>query len=429
MGQQTLLPIPSEFQQPDRARDNDRIIAIDALRGFALFGMVVVHMVEQYMGSPPPASQPSFGVFSTVDMVARGIVGLLFMGKFFAMFSLLFGLSFFIQMDRTSGRGHAFTGRFLWRLALLFVIGAAHHLFYRGDILTIYAMLGASLVLFYRASARTILVVAVLLGLGVPRLLLVGVAEAVGVRWMMLPDDRAVQTYFDTLRGGSLLAVFVSNVREGFLTKLEFQFGVFGRGYQTLALFLIGLYLGRLRWHESLADLRRPLRRIALWGGVTFLAVGGVFGLLVATGGGPPSTPAAITPWQAVVGLGLYDLFNLGFMCFLMAGFLLLYRAPAWHRVLRSLAPVGQTALTSYVCQSLIGTFIFYGYGLGRLGQIGAAGAVLLALLVFAAQVGVAALWLRSFRFGPVEWLWRSLTYGQLQPFQVGRHGSALPAA
>src|SRR5918994_5789506 len=121
----------------------ERIVSIDAVRGFALLGIVVAHMVEQYMGSPPPPSRPQFGIVSpAIDGTAMAIVQLVVVGKFFTMFSLLFGLSFFIQMDRAGRREVPFAGRFAWRLIVLFAMGMAHHLFYRGDILSVYAMLG-----------------------------------------------------------------------------------------------------------------------------------------------------------------------------------------------------------------------------------------------------------------------------------------------
>ena len=156
---------------PTHSPSTERIVTIDAVRGFALLGIVAVHMVEQYLGSPPPASKANQDLW-VVDAVALGLVSLLFVGKFFAMFSLLFGVSFFIQMERAAARGQAFLGRFTWRLAVLCAIGMAHHLVYRGDILATYAVMGLVLLVYYRLSDRWLLITSVAVLVGAPRLML-----------------------------------------------------------------------------------------------------------------------------------------------------------------------------------------------------------------------------------------------------------------
>lgn len=412
-------------QQLAASADPKRIVAIDALRGFALLGIVLVHMVEQYLGGPPP--EPNFGVFAPVDSAVGGVLDLLVRGKFFMMFSLLFGLSFFMLMERGAGRDTSFRSRFLWRLTLLLLIGLVHHLFYRGDILTIYALLGAVLLLFYRASDRTLLLTALLLFLGAPRVLLLAAGEAFGFNPMLLPNNPTGNlAYFEVLRSGSILAVFASNLLEGLQLKLGFQFGLFGRGYQTLALFLIGLYLGRQRWHESLPERRPALRRVLAWGGTLSLAAAGAGALLMPMLSAGPSGGTQPPLWGMAVGLGFQDLFNAATAAVLMAGFVLLYLRPAGGRILAIMAPVGQTALTSYVLQTLLGTYILYGWGMGRIGVIGASTAALLALCIFGAQIVASTLWLQHFRFGPIEWVWRTLTLGRLQPMRARPRG-ALP--
>jgi uncharacterized protein len=396
----------------------ERIVVVDAVRGFALLGIVVAHMVEQYLGSPPPPSIPNFGVFSAVDQIALAVDQLLVVGKFFTIFSLLFGLSFFIQMERGARRGTSFAGRFAWRLAVLFVIGILHHLFYRGDILTIYALLGVLLIPFYRASDRTLLVVAFVLLFGVPRLLLAAADPVFGVQVPMLSlEDPRIEEYFTAIKSGWLPNLFWVNLRDGFWLKLEFLFTWFGRGYQTIGLFLLGLYIGRHGWHERVEEVRRPLKGLTFGGlGAAVLAVAVLGALVVVVG--PPQSPSEIKQWHLLVGLTLLDVVNVGLSAFLMGSFVLLYRSTWFHGALRRLAPVGQTALTTYVCQTLIGTFILYGYGLNLIGEIGAATAMLLAVVVFLIQAFAATMWLRHFQYGPLEWVWRSATFARLAPFR-----------
>lgn len=410
------------MEQPFSNRpDSARIVAVDALRGFALLGILLAHMIEQYVGGPPPT--PDFGILSPLDPIVAAAAEFVIRGKFFMMFSLLFGLSFFIQMNAAAERQTNFRRRFAWRLTVLLLIGLMHHLFYRGDILTVYAVIGFALLLFYRASDRTLLVTALVLFLGLPRLLLLLSSGLLGFDPLLISFEQATNpAYYETLRGGSLLAVFATNVIDGLQLKFAFQFGLFGRGYQTLALFLLGLYLGRKGWHAILPEGRRRLLRVLLCGMATTAVAFGLGSLLMRLlGGNALGLNLSPQAWQMAIGLQFYDVSNLGMMAVLVAGFLLLFLRPSGERVLRSLAPVGKTALTSYVCQTLAGTFLLYGWGSGYLGQIGASSAALLALAIFGSQMVMSALWLRFFRFGPIEWVWRSLTYWRLQPMRIRR--------
>lgn len=400
------------------AEASTRIAAIDALRGFALLGIVVAHMSEQYLGAPPPPAQPDFGVFSAADRVAQALYGLLVMGKFFPIFSLLFGVSFVIQMRAIAARGDAPGGRFLWRLALLFAIGMAHHLLYRGDILAIYAMLGVALVLAQRLSGRTLLVIAAALLAGLPRLLLAGAGWLTGQPLVLLPPADELAPYYVAVMSGSPLDIAIANLREGFTTKLIFQFGLFGRGYQTLALFLVGLWLARHGWHERLAERRDLLRRALRWSfGLIAAAVVVLGGALAVVG--LPSTPESFTRTQVVIGLTLMDTVNLGLASVFVTSFLLLFGRPGPRRWLQPLVPVGRTALTVYLTQTIVGTVLLFGFGLGWIGRIGTATAILIAVIIFALQALVATLWLRAFHYGPVEWAWRSLTFGRVVPWRV----------
>jgi uncharacterized protein len=404
-------------------------VSVDALRGFALLGILVAHMVEQYLASPPPPSRPNFGIFSPIDGVALGVVQLLAVGKFFTMFSLLFGLSFFIQMSRAAERGMAFAGRFAWRLVVLLAIGMAHHLFYRGDILSVYALLGLALIPFHRTTDRTLLVTAVVLLLGVHRLVFAGTGLLLGSQVPLMTFDNAeVESYYAAIKAGSLPTLFWLNLRDGFVAKMEFQFGWFGRGYQTMGLFLLGVYAGRHGWHERTAGLRPAIRRATL-AGVALAVVAAAATAAAMFAGGPPQSQNDIRLWHLLVGLTGLDLVNLGLTAALAGGFLLLYHSQRLHGPMSAFAPVGRMALTTYVCQTLIGTFIYYGHGLNLSGEIGAATALLLAFVIFAAQMLVSARWLRHFQYGPLEWVWRSATFGIRQPFRRRPAMAVAPAS
>src|SRR5579859_7920124 len=201
----------------------DRIEIIDILRGFALLGIIIVHFTEQYYAGQPPASHERLGSSGIADGIVQGFSGIFVQGKFFMIFSFLFGLSFFIQLDKSSG-SPSFLLRFAWRLIVLFAIGFLHHLHYRGDILTIYAVLGFGLLLFYRLPDKALLILALFLVFNIPSL---GVRLYEGVYGnggnpFGSSDQKQLQQYFETLKSGSYFNILNANLHE-FKFKFDFQ--------------------------------------------------------------------------------------------------------------------------------------------------------------------------------------------------------------
>ena len=391
-----------------------RLDVVDALRGFALMGIVFVHFMEQFYAGPAPAPHENYTQHIFADGIFDGFVNILMRSKFFMLFSFLFGLSFAIQMER---RGKGFAWRFLWRIAILFAIGWLHHLFYRGDILTVYALVGVPLVFCYSLSNRWLLIVAAILMLGVPRLI-IKTTNPVAAN-MSLQDSLAKPkeiVYWQTVKTGSWLDIAKQNANWGYENKMNFQFGVFGRGYQTLAVFLLGLYAGRIRLFENLDDKKRYLKRGLWWSLGCFLGCFVLGALLFAVLKLPEKLGAG---WDFIIGIGLYDISNLMQTAFYIFAFLLLFVNKAWwRRQFLKLAPYGRMALTNYFLQSVIGTFIFFAYGFNQLDQFGSTVAAAIALIVFIIQRFASVWWLERFYYGPLEWLWRSLTFFEVQKFK-----------
>jgi uncharacterized protein len=370
-------------------------------------------MVEQYYGAPPPPGLLDDIYASGLDKAAGAFMEILVRGKFFALFSFLFGVSFFIQMDNGAQKGVNFKARFLWRLALLFAIGYAHALFYRGDILTIYAVVGVALVLFFRVRNAVCLAIAAAIFLGLPRFLLFAISSG-GVLFAGGDPDPALQAnlaYAAAVTEGSLEDVFRANAWHGLVSKAEFQMNVFGRGYLTFAYFLIGLCAGRLGLFRDLerhVGLLKRMLWIALAAGLLLFVVAGfLFSSL------PENSD--FDNWQAMFALTAMDLWNLSFATIYLCGFLLWFHRPRGRRVLGKLAPYGRMALTNYVVQTLIGTTLLYNFGFGLIGQLSSADMFGIAVAVILAQVALSAAWLRLYRFGPLEWLWRSTTWTEWQ--------------
>ena len=396
------------------ALSSSRIQAIDALRGFALAGIVLVHMVEQFVGGPLPESAAVAMAPDLIDQLVRGGIFIFFQGKFYLLFSFLFGVSFFLQMDRAAQQGQNFQGRFVWRLLILLLFGVAHSLVYRGDILTVYVVLGLFLPLFYTVSDRSLLVVALVLFLGAGRYLcfwLFGSDQPFGGPDLS-PQSSYTEAYFAILKEGSLGQVLWENLTNGLRAKMNFQFGVFGRGYTTFAFFLIGLWVGRRRILVQ-ADQHRKLIKRVLWSSVGLLVVSlagtaGVFSQL--------PQPVAFDTWGSMIGLTSFDLANIALTGVIIMGFLLLFYRRE-RSALRVFAPYGRMALSNYLAQSVIGTFIYYGWGLGYLADVRNVYALVLGIIIIVGQMLLSAWWMQRFRYGPLEWIWRCATYGRWMPF------------
>lgn len=396
----------------------ERINSIDALRGFSLAGVVLVHMVEQYIAGPPPEGFLE-GLNGIPDQIVQGFIQLFLTGKFFALFSILFGLSFTIQMQSAEKKGVKFGGRFLWRAVLLFIIGYIHQLFYRGDILTIYAVLAPFIIPFYRIPAKVLLVTAGIIFLGIPRFIafyFFGGNGISGVHSVMDTNHELIQSYFDIIQNGSLIEVFKTNATYGMLTKIDFQASFFGRLYYTFGYFLIGLWLGRTGIFKDLAAYSKTIKNVLLWSiaglMVSFVLMIAVFANM--------AQPADGTTWTFVLGMNFFDWVNISMASMILCGFLLLYQKNNWKKRLLFFAPYGRMALSNYIAQSMIGTFLLFGWGLGYLGQIRSLYMFLAGLLLIVVQTLVSKYWLQKFRYGPLEWLWRSATYLKWQPFMKG---------
>lgn len=393
-----------------------RIEIVDALRGFSLAGIVIVHMVENYIGAPPPEVLTEAVHQGVGDYIVDGFIGFFLRGKFFALFSFLFGLSFFIQMDNAAQKGTYFGGRFLWRLALLLLVGYVHSLFYAGDILTIYAMLGVLLIPFYKIKDIWVLGFAALLFLGLGRYIVFFFTHGENMfgNLNLTGNDPQILEYYNVLKDGSLIDVFESNAYYSHMNKMDFQFGIFGRGYLTFGFFLLGLYVGRTGFFKKYKENKLLVKRTWIRSLVLFL----VSGVLMAVIFGSMGENVTFDNWLAMFGLTAFDLNNVALTFILLSVFTILYKRSKPQKWLAKFAPYGKMALTNYFFQSIVGTFFLFGWGLGYIGELRNVYTFGLAILVIAGQMMVSNWWLKKFQYGPLEWLWRSATFLRVFPLK-----------
>lgn len=391
----------------------DRINVVDALRGFALSGIVLIHMEEMYLANNFSEELLATLLQQPIDIVVDDFIYWTISGKFFSLFSLLFGLSFFIQMDRAAKKGADFKLRFLWRLILLAGFGLLHRLLYPGDILITYALIGVVLTLFYHLNNRMVFGIAALLFLGLGRY----IAFAIwGNDPIISPLDNDRALCFSAMENGSLMDVALASFNR-LPGDINGQLApVMGRAYLTLGYFLIGMLLGKSRWLENIGNHLKTFRIIMITSLIFYIA--SIFIHLELLGESWSVFEHEYTDWPSMFKLTFFDLHCLFFTLFLATGFTLLFEKKCATKTLNLLSPYGRMALTNYLMQSLIGSFIFFNWGLGLLGHLRAVEIFGLGIFVLIVQVALSHLWLKHFKFGPLEWLWRSLTYFKIQPIK-----------
>jgi uncharacterized protein len=264
---------------------------------------------------------------------------------------------------------------------------------------------------------KWLLIVATVLMLGVPRLIIKTIdPNATDYKAQEAVAKPKEATYWHTAKTGSWLDIAKQNAGWGMENKMNFQFGIQGRGYQTLALFFLGLYAGRIGFFENLEEKKQYLKR-GLWRSLmAFLSCYAIGALVFLVLKLPEKLGAG---WDMMIGSALYDWSNLFTSAFYIFAFLLLWvNKPWWRAQILKLAPYGRMALSNYLLQSVIGTFIFFAYGFNQLGLFGSTVAAGIALVIFVGQRFWSKWWLERYYFGPLEWLWRSLTFLKIQKFK-----------
>jgi len=375
----------------------ERIQILDILRGFAVFGILAVNIAgfaspSFYPGYVPPANLPWY------DEIAEILMLFFAEGKFYSIFSFLFGLGFSVQLARAESKGRDLRSFYPRRLWVLLGLGLLHSLFFWiGDILRLYALLGFALLAFRTRTNRTLLIWAgIFLLLGF--LILGGVG---GIRdggnTEGMPTD-IVTMAREAYNGDSFLAVVSFQLFAG---VISFILIALSQGATVMALFLLGLLVGRKKFFEQLSENQSMLKKIGIWG----LLIGLVLNTLFVF---------AKNPWVESFG---FIFGGPALAAAYISGVALLSLQARGASLLAPISQVGRMALSNYVFQSVVCSFIFNGYGLGLFEKVGAAGLWAITFAVYLVQIPLSVWWLKHFQFGPLEWVWRSLTYGKKQPF------------
>ena len=379
------------------APTTERIQALDVLRGVAVAGILVANVLV------------FFGIFmipESRDPVARFVERVFVDGKFYSIFSLLFGIGFGLQLARG---GEAAVPRFKRRLRVLLAIGAIHALLiWAGDILMLYALLGFMMPWFARKSNRDLLRWTVIL-LAVPTALYVIALAA----WMLVGSG-VPQTQPNTGVPAGILSIFETMGRGGVKDAIKGNLVFVAirwadlvatvRFPKVLGMFVLGLWTVRAGIAQSPATHRATLVRWSLLGWGVGLPMNVIAaGALLRWPYLPPSPGGLLGVVAQGVGIPMLALGYAASVALLVVH---------GRRLVTAFAPVGRMALTNYLMHSIICVTLSYGFGLGLWWRISASTAMLIAFAIIALQIPLSAWWLSRYRFGPVEWIWRRLTYG-----------------
>jgi uncharacterized protein len=391
----------------------ERISEIDIVRGIALFGILIVNMsffkIPVMMDRMPSAFSPG------LDQVVAWLIQLLFTGKFYAIFSFLFGLGFYIFMERTLDKGLELVPLYRRRLMVLLVIGAIHLFFlWSGDILFTYALTGFILLAFRLKNEQQIK--RWIVGLFIATLILQGLFGIVQGLGELMAGDKYAQM-MDEMIGVAVAVYSTGSYAELLMYRLinEVPYIIISLLVwipAVLAFFLCGFYAGRIGIFKDLKGHRPLFVKTCAVGfpvGALFL----FFYILFET---------AIWPVGTTAKSALLMMTNYMASLFIFPAYvsliLLSLQTDRCRRILAPVAAAGRMALTNYLTQTLILITLFYGFGFGLFYQVSLAQGVLLTIVLYLIQVFWSNLWFKKFKFGPLEWLWRGLTYKKFEPLR-----------
>lgn len=386
--------------------ERQRHVILDALRGLALMGIALANFPEfalwTFLSSEQQAAMPT----AYIDEIVRFLQYLVVDGKFYSIFSILFGIGFSLIMERHGLR------LFVRRMLILVIIGFLHLMFiWSGDILLLYAVGGLLLTLMIGLSDKSLFILAlslIMIPVGLDALIEFGgfnfpepfyqawwnKAEALGIN-----EANFASWLRDANSYGQMFAFLIQGAYERLWEFVEGH-----RLPKVVGLFILGYLASKHRLYARLQDL--PLWKALYWS----VSIGLPTSLLYAwsaTNG---------HPWGLTVHSLLYAVSVIPLAIVFIIGICLLYLQSPKSVVFRWLAAPGRMALSCYISHSLIGILLFYGLGFGLGTSLGLVYIELIALVVFFIQIIVCRIWLNYFRFGPLEWLWRMLTYGRYFP-------------
>jgi uncharacterized protein len=399
----------------------ERILYIDILRGMALFGILAANM----RGFNAPADvYGNIGVLfhGRADRIAQAFIDIFIQGKFVTLFSFLFGLGFAVQLSRAEARGAKFMSFYPRRLAALALFGLIHGLLiWWGDILLTYALAGSVLLLFRNRRQKTLLWWAG--GIASAPILVVSGIFIAGMIGRFHPDNKPP----NMAKLQSVIAIYshgtVPQILRENLVIWKHELPALAFAAYVLFLFLLGMWVWRSGLINRLGEAKPMLQRVCAW----CIPVGLALNVFVTLANMRPSTgkPTLIGYLAGILQFPAMHILSAGYA----SGLAVLIQSDVWRKRLTPFAAVGRMALTDYLTQSVVCTLFFYNYTTGLYGRFGPAIDLIPTVVIYGSQVVFSNWWLARYRFGPMEWLWRGMTYGKLPSMRRDPETGVYPAA
>ena len=381
-------------------KKNPRIEVVDALRGFAVMAIILVHNLEHFIFPVYPTDSPEW--LNILDHGVFNSVFSLFAGKAYAIFALLFGFTFYIQTNNQKKQGKDFGYRFLWRLVLLVGFATLNAAFFpAGDVLLLFAVIG--LVLFFTRnwSDKAILITSIIFLLQ-PVEWYHYIASLINPAHQ-LPDLKIGEMYSEVTeytKSGNFGEFILRNITLGQKASLFWAINA-GRFFQTAGLFLLGFYIGRKQLFVSSEKNLRLWIKILIVSAISFAPLYTLKELVMKNDAIiQQSAGTAFDMWQ-----------KLAFTLVLVASFVILYPNNTFNKMVSNLRFYGKMSLTNYITQSIIGAFIYFPFGLYLAPYCGYTISLLIGIFTFLLQVRFCKWWLNKHKQGPLEYIWHKWTW------------------
>lgn len=398
-----------------------RIDFIDILRGFALFGVLIINI---YTFSQPPSGHigSSYNDLHGFQEIFAWFINIFITGKFYTIFSFLFGLGFAIQIERLRSKTDKYISIYVRRLFILIAIGFIHAIFlYTGDILKLYALNGFLLLLFRNSSPKKIFIWAA--SLSFVMILIFSAATISDMNQSAESDSTEIETKSDdrlthkekeaiwskTYENGSLYEI--TKTRIEILYDVEMISFYIISPFVILPLFLMGAYFGKKKIFQNLKANKKLFRKMQLWGLL--------FGILLSAA--LVAESILYDNESGTLKSFISQLNNIAMASFLVGSAVLLFLNNKLSALYKPLKCLGQSALSNYLLQSLVFGLLMFNYGFGFAGKFNVSEIFCIAVVLFILQAYLSVLWMNKFRFGPAEWLWRSLTYRKFQSMKKNK--------
>ncbi len=376
--------------------ENKRTAIVDILRGWALLGVVIGNYIDfRYIGLEQWIVKK--GIFSEIISYTNIYF---FSAKSWTLLSILFGYGFAVLINNVAEKGKNPVSFFCWRMFILFLLAFINSAFWLGDILKDYALLGLFLLLFYRSSAKTILISSILIFLAIPF-----INAYINTFKQDLPDVQSTATFLKLFYSGNWISFFQFNLMGTYFQEMiNLRYAVTVH-FVMFDLMLFGFYLQKINFFNRLPEFKKLLKQISIVSFILAIVSGVLFEIAI-------NQKFVFTYFHPIFWIIINTMF------FISSGICLLYTNGKLKTIFNLFRVSGKMTLSNYMAQNILAAFIFSGIGLKVYNNLPYWFYFFLAISVFIVQLFISKWWLSKYNYGPVEWLWRVLSYRKMFPFK-----------